>query len=328
MPVHHTARQFWIKMPGQAEIRHVSLGVRSDGDVLVRTLFSGISRGTESLVFRGEVPPSMYESMRAPFQEGTFPGPVKYGYSSVGVVEEGITSLVGKPVFCLYPHQDLYHVPVAAVQPVPEGVPAKRAVLAANMETAVNILWDARPCVGDRVVIIGAGVVGFLVAILCKGIPGCEVTVVDPMETRKSVAAHLGLVCQSEVPTLSSADVVVHSSGTVQGLRAALTVAGEEATIIDASWYGTKDVPLPLGERFHSARLTIKSSQVGRLPVDRLNRWTRNSRLTLALELLRDKRLDVLINRHASFETLPAVMNELSNGPSETLCHLVHYDES
>tara|TARA_B100000686_G_scaffold108661_1_gene115830 strand:+ start:66 stop:866 length:801 start_codon:yes stop_codon:yes gene_type:complete len=266
--------------------------------------------------------------MRAPFQEGTFPGPVKYGYSSVGVVEEGITSLVGKPVFCLYPHQDLYHVPVAAVQPVPEGVPAKRAVLAANMETAVNILWDARPCVGDRVVIIGAGVVGFLVAILCKGIPGCEVTVVDPMETRKSVAAHLGLVCQSEVPTLSSADVVVHSSGTAQGLRAALTVAGEEATIIDASWYGTKDVPLPLGERFHSARLTIKSSQVGRLPVDRLNRWTRNSRLTLALELLRDKRLDVLINRHASFETLPAVMNELSNGPSETLCHLVHYDES
>ena len=315
-------------MPGQAEIRHVSLGVRSDGDVLVRTLFSGISRGTESLVFRGEVPPSMYESMRAPFQEGTFPGPVKYGYSSVGVVEEGITSLVGKPVFCLYPHQDLYHVPVTAVQPVPEGVPAKRAVLAANMETAVNILWDARPCVGDRVVIIGAGVVGFLVAILCKGIPGCEVTVVDPMETRKGVAAHLGLVCQSEVPTLSSADVVVHSSGTAQGLRAALSVAGEEATIIDASWYGTKDVPLPLGERFHSARLTIKSSQVGRLPVDRLNRWTRNSRLTLALELLRDKRLDVLINRQGSFETLPAVMNELSNGPSETLCHLVHYDES
>ena len=328
MPVHHTARQFWVKSPGQSEIRHARLGPRNDGDVLVRTLFTGISRGTESLVFRGEVPPSMYESMRAPFQEGTFPGPVKYGYSSVGVVEEGITSLVGKPVFCLYPHQDLYHVPVTAVQPVPEGVPAKRAVLAANMETAVNILWDARPCVGDRVVIIGAGVVGFLVAILCQGIPGCEVTVVDPMETRKSVAAHLGLVCQSEVPTRSSADVVVHSSGTAQGLRAALTVAGEEATIIDASWYGTKDVPLPLGERFHSARLTIKSSQVGRLPVDRLTRWTRNSRLTLALELLCDKRLDVLINRQGSFETLPAVMNELSNGPGETLCYLVHYDGS
>ena len=325
MPAHHTARQFWVKSPGQSEIRRVRLGPKNDGDVLVRTLFSGVSRGTESLVFRGEVPPSMYESMRAPFQDGKFPGPVKYGYSSVGVVEEGPSSLTGKPVFCLHPHQDLYHVPVEAVQPVPEGVPAKRAVLAANMETAVNILWDARPCVGDRVVVIGAGVVGFLVAILCQGIPGCEVLVIDPMEARKSIAAELGLVCQSSVPALSSADVIVHSSGTAEGLRTALTLAGEEATIVDASWYGTKEVPLPLGERFHSARLTIKSSQVGRLPVDRLNRWTRSSRLTLALELLHDKRLDVLINRQASFEKLPSVLSELSNGPGETLCHLVYY---
>ena len=326
MPVHHTARQFWVKSPGQSEIRHARLGPRNDGDVLVRTLFTGISRGTESLVFRGAVPPSMYESMRAPFQDGQFPGPVKYGYSSVGVVEEGLSSLIGKPVFCLYPHQDLYHVPVAAVHPVPVGVPLRRAVLAANMETAVNILWDARPCVGDRVVVIGAGVVGFLVAILCQGIPGCEVDVVDPMEARKSVAAELGLVCQAAVPARSSADVVVHSSGREEGLRTALSVAGEESVIVDASWYGNKDVPLPLGERFHSARLTIKSSQVGRLPADRLSRWTRSSRLALALELLHDQRLDVLINRQSSFETLPSVMNELSDGPSETLCHLVQYD--
>ncbi len=326
MPAHHTARQFWVNRPGQAEIRRVRLSPRNDGDVLVRTVFSGISRGTESLVFRGEVPPSMYESMRAPFQDGEFPGPVKYGYSSVGVVEEGPSSLIGKVVFCLYPHQDLYHVQDEAVHCVPEGVPSKRAVLAANMETAVNILWDARPCVGDRVVVIGAGVVGLLVATLCQDIPGCEVIVVDPLETRKTIAAELGLAWQCAVPTLPSADLVVHSSGTVEGLRASLTVAGAEATIVDASWYGTQDVPLPLGERFHSARLTIKSSQVGRLPPERLNRWTRSSRLTLALELLHDKRLDVLINQQSAFEELPSVMTELSLGPSETLCHLVHYD--
>ncbi len=326
MPAHHTARQFWVKSPGQSEIRHVRLNPRNDGDVLVRTVFSGISRGTESLVFRGEVPPSMYESMRAPFQDGEFPGPVKYGYSSVGVVEEGPSSLIGKAVFCLYPHQDFYHVQAEAVQCVPEGVPARRAVLAANMETAVNILWDARPCVGDRVVVIGAGVVGLLVATLCQDIPGCEVIVVDPLETRKTIAAELGLAWQCAVPTLPSADLVVHSSGTVEGLRASLTVAGEEATIVDASWYGTQDVPLPLGERFHSARLTIKSSQVGHLPPERLNRWTRSSRLMLALELLHDKRLDVLINQQSAFEELPSVMPKLSLGPSETLCHLVHYD--
>ena len=328
MPVHHTARQFWVKSPGQAEIRQVSLSPRKEGDLLIRTLFSGISRGTESLVFRGEVPPSMYEPMRAPVQEGVFPGPVKYGYSSVGIVEEGLTSLVGKSVFCLYPHQDLYHVPVAAVKVIPEGVPEKRAVLAANMETAVNILWDARPCVGDRIVVVGAGVVGFLVAMLCQGVPGCEVVIVDPMKTRESIAAELGLLCQATASTLSSADLVVHSSGTVEGLRTALTVAGDETTIVDASWYGTKDVPLPLGERFHSSRLTIKSSQVGRLPVDRLSRWTRDSRLTLALELLKDNRLDVLINRQTSFGALPSVMTELSNGPGETLCQLVCYEES
>ncbi len=326
MPAHHTARQFWLKSPGQSEIRHVRLNPINDGDVLVRTVFSGISRGTESLVFRGEVPPSMYESMRAPFQDGEFPGPVKYGYSSVGVVEEGPSSLIGKAVFCLYPHQDLYHVQAEAVHCVPEGVPSRRAVLAANMETAVNILWDARPCVGDRVVVIGAGVVGLLVATLCQDIPGCEVIVVDPLETRKTIAAKLGLTWQCAVPALPSADLVVHSSGTVEGLRASLTVAGAEATIVDASWYGTQDVPLPLGERFHSARLTIKSSQVGRLPPERLNRWTRSSRLMLALELLHDKRLDVLINQQSAFEELPSVMTKLSLGPSETLCHLVHYD--
>ena len=243
------------------------LAPRQPGQVLVRAIYSGISRGTEALVFRGEVPPSQYQVMRAPFQEGEFPGPVKYGYASVGEVQEDSASsdLVGRIVFCLFPHQDLYCVPAAEVTPVPEGVPTGRAVLAANMESAVTILWDARPAVGDRIVVIGAGVVGLLVAWLCRRVPGTTVTVVDPNPERGSVAQALDVPFRTAPPQGADADLVIHASGHADGLRTALLVAGVESTVVEASWYASQTVSLPLGEDFHSRRLTLRSSQVGRI---------------------------------------------------------------
>lgn len=319
------AQQFWIQSPGHGEIVQATLGAACEGDVLVAARYSGISRGTESLVFRGDVPSSLYADMRAPFQEGEFPGPVKYGYSSVGDVIEGPAEWRGRSVFCLFPHQDRYRVPIAAVTPLPADVPAPRAVLAANMETAVNVAWDAGPSVGDRVVVVGAGVVGLLVAWLFRHMAGIDLTVVDLNPARAEVADALGLSCVTEPPVDTDADLVVHASGQPEGLVMALSVAGVEATIVEASWYGTRQVRLPLGERFHARRLTLRSSQVGRLSPTRVPRWTHGRRLALALDLLRADELDVLISGESRFDELPAVMASLAEEPGDTLCHRIRY---
>jgi threonine dehydrogenase-like Zn-dependent dehydrogenase len=323
-----SARQFWIRAPGHGEIVRADVPSRREHEVLVRTLFTGISRGTESLVFRGDVPASQYAAMRAPFQEGEFPGPVKYGYISVGRVEEadpGSSDLAGQTVFCLFPHQDVYCVPAARVTPVPSGVPAARAVLAASMETAVNAVWDARPAPGDRMIVIGAGVVGMLVAWLCRQIPGTDVMVIDVNPARQQVARELGLLCRTEPPGAAAADLIVHASGNPDGLATGLALAGVEARIVDVSWYGAQPVCLPLGEAFHSRRLKIESSQVGRIPPHQAARWTHARRMALALELLRDARLDVLITGESEFDELPAVLAKIADEPGDTLCHRIRY---
>jgi NADPH:quinone reductase-like Zn-dependent oxidoreductase len=328
--VSFATRQFWIHAPGRGEIVQAEVRGRRPGEVRVRTLFSAVSRGTESLVFSGAVPPSQYVAMRAPFQEGDFPGPVKYGYINVGRVEEAddAASLVGQTVFCLYPHQDLYCVPADRVMPVPEGVPPSRAVLAANMETAVNVAWDAQAGPGDRIVVIGAGVVGLLVAWLCRHVPGVDVTIVDPNGARADVASTLGLSYRLDPPGEPAADIVVHASGNPEGLAAALAVADVEGTVVEASWYGTRAVTLPLGEAFHSKRLKIVSSQVGRIPPHRAPRWTYARRMHLALGLLRDARLDVLITGEDEFDALPDVLARLTREPGNTLCHRIRYAPS
>jgi threonine dehydrogenase-like Zn-dependent dehydrogenase len=277
--------------------------------------------------------------MRAPFQEGVLPGPVKYGYSSVGRVEAadapsgadapaGPTprgSLVGQTVFCLYPHQDLYHVPSSAVTPLPAGLPPGRAVLAANMETAVNALWDSGASAGDKIVVIGAGVVGLLLAHLCSRLPGAEVLVVDPNPSKSRAAGALGIPFAVEADLRADADVVFHASGSPAGLRSALGIAGPEATIVEASWYGDESVCLPLGQGFHSRRLTIRSSQVGSVPPGRAPRWSTSRRMRLALSLLLDDRLDALITGESPFEELPAVMSRLARDPRAELCHRIRY---
>jgi threonine dehydrogenase-like Zn-dependent dehydrogenase len=294
-------------------------------EVRVRTLHSGISRGTEMLVFRGEVPSSEFDRMRAPFQEGDFPGPVKYGYASVGVVEEGPDTLVGRPVFCLHPHQTQYVVPTDAVHPLPEGVPPARAVLTANMETAINALWDASPRIGDRIAVVGGGVVGLLVAWLAGRVPGCEVELVDLRPSRQVVAQALGVAFAEPRNATPEADLVVHASGSAEGLVTALKLAAFEATVIEMSWYGRREVALPLGEAFHARRLSLRSSQVGHVATAQRARWSHRRRLGLALSLLRDPVLDLLITDNAPFDELPDVMARLSAGSPDTLCQRIDY---
>ena len=318
-------RQFWVREPGLGEIVSRELGPRQEDEVLVRARYSGISRGTESLVFQGRVPPSQYGAMRAPFQEGDFPGPVKYGYSSVGEVLEGPAELAGRSVFCLYPHQDLYQIPAAAALPLPEGVPPARAVLAANVETALNASWDAEPAIAEQVVVIGAGVVGLLTAWLLNKESGVGVTLFDIDSGRASVAEALGVPFTTTSPVGTDAGLVVHASGSEQGLKTALETAGMEGTILELSWYGDRSVSLPLGEAFHARRLTLRSSQVGHIPPHRSGSWTHRLRLEAALELLTDDSLDALISGESAFDDLPAVMERLSRDASGALCHRIRY---
>jgi NADPH:quinone reductase-like Zn-dependent oxidoreductase len=320
-----TARAFWIVAPGRGEIRPEPMPPAADGDVVVRTLFSGISRGTEALVFQGRVPPSEHQRMRAPFQAGEFPAPVKYGYANVGRVEQGPADLLDRTVFVLYPHQNRYVVPSQSVHPVPEQVPAARAVLTANLETAINILWDARPHLGDRIAIVGGGTVGSLVAWLAGRMPGCRVELIDVNPARAAVARALGVDFAAPDTAAVDADLVIHTSGSAAGLQLALRLAAYEATIVEASWYGADVVTLPLGEAFHSRRLTLKSSQVGAIAPSQRGRWDSRRRMQLALSLLADPALDVLITGESDFETLPDVMAQLSAKPGDTLCHRIRY---
>lgn len=319
------ATAYWNTASLKGELREEALPEPGPGDVMVRTCFSALSRGTEALVFRGEVPPSEYKRMRAPFQAGDFPAPVKYGYINVGEVERGPVELVGRLVFCLYPHQTRFVVPAADVLPLPQNVPPERAVLAANLETAVNGLWDLSLNIGDRIAVVGAGAVGCLVAWLAGRTPGCQVELVDTNPNRAKIANALDVGFAMPENVKPDADRVVHCSGSADGLTTALRSAGFEATVLEMSWYGLQAVTVPLGEAFHARRLCVRSSQVGAVAPAQRPRWSHRRRLSLALDLLVDPVLDCLITDESPFEELPKVLARLAEGSGESICHRIFY---
>ena len=322
------ARALWTIAPGIAEIRTETLPARTPDQVLARTLASGISRGTERLVLAGKVPENQHGVMRCPLQAGEFPFPVKYGYSAVAHVVEGPADAQGTRVFCLHPHQDIFLAPAAMCAPVPDAVPDRRAVLGANMETALNILWDAQPLPGERALVIGAGVVGLLVAYLLARIPAMAVTIIDPDASRRSIAEKLGASFAAPEAAPSEQELIIHASANPAGLRQALQCAAFEARIIEASWFGAQDVALPLGEAFHSRRLRLISSQVGAVAPAMRGRRSFGERMAQALALLADPALEALIGPATRFEDLPDAMPGLLNpapGQPAPLCPLVTY---
>ncbi|MDE0808760.1 MAG: zinc-binding alcohol dehydrogenase [Alphaproteobacteria bacterium] len=319
------ARAFWITRPGHAEIRTEPIPDIPEEYLLIRATHGAISKGTESLIFRGKVPSKMVDRMRCPFQTGDFPGPVKYGYSTVGTVIDGPGARIGQSVFCLYPHQDFFTIPAAAAHGLPKGLPPSRAVLAANMETALNALWDAGIRRGDQVCVIGAGVVGLLTAYLARRVGRARVDLLDIDPSKAAAARAVGATFQERPPSNANYSTVIHASGAPAGLATALKITGFEGKIIELSWYGTQPVTLNLGEDFHDRRLTIRSSQVGSVATSRRQGWTHARRLDKALELLRDPCLDVLISGESDFEELPGTMAALADGRLSALCHRIIY---
>lgn len=319
------AEALWYVAPRRAEIRLEPVADASAEEVRVRALKSALSRGTERLVFTGRVPESEYQRMRAPFMGGAFPFPVKYGYSLVGRVEAGPADLVGRTVFALHPHQTVFTLRSEAVIPIPDGIPPGRAVLAANMETALNAVWDGQPGPGDRIAVVGAGVVGALVAWLCGRIPGAQVTLIDVEPARARIASALGVGFASPGEGPHDCDLVVHASGHGAGLSVALALAGMEATVLELSWFGAGDVHVPLGGAFHSRRLRLVASQVAGIAPTHRPRWTSRRRLAAALDLLADTRLDALLAPAVAFHDLPARLDHILAPESAILCQVIDY---
>jgi NADPH:quinone reductase-like Zn-dependent oxidoreductase len=323
--VSETAQALWYVAPGRAELRPEAVAAPAPGELRMRALQGALSRGTERLVLSGCVPPSEFERMRAPLMGGKFPFPVKYGYATVGRVEDGPAELKGRAVFALHPHQTVFTLPAEAVIPLPDSVPPQRAVLAANMETALNAMWDAGPGPADRIAVVGAGVVGALVAWLCGKLPGAEVTLIDIAPERASLAAALGVGLAAPEAAPRDCDLVVHASGSAAGLATALGLAGNEATVLEISWYGAGGVSAPLGGEFHSRRLKLVSSQVGQVAPSHRPRWSHRRRLAAALDLLADARLDALLAPAIPFAELPARLPKILAPESGVLCQLIDY---
>ena len=319
------AEALWYVGPGRAEIRREAVPPPGPGEVLVRALHGAISRGTERLVLAGRVPPSEFACMRGPHMGGAFPFPVKYGYATVGRVEAGPDNLVGRAVFALHPHQSRFVLSAGAVTPVPDGVPPRRAVLAANMETALNAVWDAAPGPAGRIAVVGAGVVGALVSWQCARIAGTQVTLVDVRSSRVALAERLGVGFALPPDAPGDCDLVFHASASAAGLATALGLAGDEATVIELSWYGAGDVPVPLGGAFHSRRLRLVSSQVGKVAPSRRAEWTPARRLAAALDLLADPALDALLAPAVPFADLPRKLPQLLAADSDVLCPVIDY---
>ncbi len=319
------SQSFWYTAPNKTELRQELLPTLKPDECRVKMLYSGISRGTESLVYSGKIPESEWQRMRCPFQIGEFSFPVKYGYCAVGVVEEGANELIGKTVFSLSPHQSYINLPSSALTVLPPDLPPKRAILAANMETALNAMWDAAPSAADHILVVGAGVLGCLVAYLCGQIPGSVVTLTDIDASRAALATNLGVNFALPGDAPNNCDLVIHASGHPTGLRTALSSAGNEAKVVELSWYGTRDVSVPLGEAFHSRRLKLISSQVGQIPPSHRPRWDFKRRLNAALDLLNDDRLDALISDEILFKTLPEKISSIFGSESNILAPLVKY---
>ncbi len=319
------ARSLWYVGPGRAEIREEALPPPAPGEMRIRALHSAISRGTEALIQAGRVPESEYERMRAPAMAGAFPFPVKYGYASVGRVEAGPGELAGKTVFALHPHQCKFNIAVGRGAAVARGrAAAARGARGQHGDCAERGLGRAAGP-ADRIAIVGAGVVGVLVGYLCGRLAGAEVTLIDIDPSRAAIARALGVEFAAPRNAPRDCDVVFHTSGNAQGLATAIDLAGNEATIVEMSWYGAGTVGLSLGGAFHSRRLKLISSQVGQVSPSRRPRWTHARRLAAALALLADPNLDALLAPAVAFDDLPAQLPRILQAGSGVLCQIVNY---
>ena len=325
-----TARAIWFESPGIAAVREEELREPGAGEVRVQAICSGLSAGTERLVLSGTVPAEARAIMALPQMRGGFDLPISYGYALVGRIDAvgpgAPAHRLGERVLLLHPHHDRVIAPIEAIRPLPEGPPSERLVLLPSLETAINVIWDAGVALGDRVLVTGLGVVGLLIVHLAARAGADEIVAVDPDPDRRAMAlepselehaARLGATATLAEPdpaVVAECDVSIEASGSTRALAAIVEHAGLEASVIVASWYGSTIAALPLGGCFHPHRVTLRSSQVGRIDPRRSARWSYARRWALAGELACDADLDRLIAPSVPLSQAPAVYAELAAG--------------
>jgi 2-desacetyl-2-hydroxyethyl bacteriochlorophyllide A dehydrogenase len=322
-------RELWFTAPGAVELREGLPAQLATGQVRVRALASGISQGTELLLWRGEGPEPFDPSLDAA-SAPTYPR--RYGYAWVGEIVEtcAVDRRVGERVFALLAHGDEHCVVASAARRLPPELPAERATLAANLETAVNVVWDAGIGLGDDVLVVGGGVVGLLAGQLARRAGASRVRLVEPLAARRLVAETLGFDAALSPEQLigaaeAEADVVIEATGRPECLDLAIAQARSEGVVAVASFYGQRVAPVSLGVAFHRRRLTLRASQVSHLPPSRAGRWSFDRRFELVCELLRDPRLDALLERPIAIADAAAVYARLAAAPQGSLQVVFHY---
>jgi len=320
------ATSLWHISPTASELQSEKLATPTDNKLIIKSLYSLVSTGTERLVASGLVPPSMHQLMQVPSMGGDFNFPVKYGYSLVGkVVSKG--DLEGRLVHLLHPHQNQLITDSSAISLLSKAIPAKRAALASNMETALNAVWDSGVSVGDKVVVCGFGMIGGLVARLLALMPAVEVVVLEKNAYRIAQATKMGFTVNPS--TLQNFDCSFHTSGSSVGLQTCIEAVGMEGKIIELSWYGTKSVQLQLGADFHYHRKQLISSQVGHVPFAKNARWDYARRKAVVWELLQNQVFDAHITDEVAFADGPAFFTDLRSGDllDAGLGWVIRYDE-
>lgn len=325
-----TARAVWFERRGEASLRAEQIAEPREGEALIHTLYSGISAGTELKVLLGQVPESARRELTLPLMRGSFDLPISYGYCCVGEVEAvhpSVTSLgVGDRVFCLHPHHDYFNAPQATLRRLPQDLPAQRLVLAANMETAITVVWDAKVELGDVVVVVGLGVVGLLVVRLLRLSGASRVVAVDRLEHRLALAASVGATevhAGLSASMVAAADVIIEATGSPEPLAMITANAGHGSRVVIASFYGDAPATLSLGGLFHTHRVSLLSSQVGTIPASKRDRWSFDRRFELVRERLHDEALDALLAPAVPLSEASRVYAALASGEPRANVQLV-----
>jgi threonine dehydrogenase-like Zn-dependent dehydrogenase len=319
------ARAFWLTGKGRGALKREALPDPGGEEwCVVRAMFSAVSPGTERLVADGKVPVALRKEMRCPYMGGNFPFPVKYGYSLVGEVVQGPVELRGRKVHVLHPHQDVCVVRSEDVRPLPDDLPPARATLASNMETAVTAAWDSGVALGERVLVVGFGIVGSLIARIFGLGPAVDLEIAEKRPDRRRLAESMGFRATGR-PSAESFDVAFDTSGTPAGLQTAIDSVGVEGRVVAVSWFGAEPVRLDLGGSFHSRRKRIIGSQVSRIPGSLRPRWDIRRRTELVFRLLERPEFDLHVGPTVPFTELPKAFETLVRRSPGGLSPLIMY---
>ena len=332
MSAHESVQQLWFCEPYKVEVRSCQPLAIPAGQVRVRALCSAISAGTEMLVYRGQLPSELALDVSIAQMQKNPEYPLQYGYASVGIVEaigQGVEkSWLGKRVFSFAPHASHFNSESDALIELPDGIAAEDAVFLANMETAVNLVQDGRPMIGERVAVLGQGIVGLLLTAVLARFPLAELLAIEGIAERRELAKSLGASNACSPLRLDSAwaDLIYEVSGVPEALNSAIDLAVFDSRIIIGSWYGKKSTAIDLGGKAHRNRISICTSQVSSLAPELSGRWNKERRFDVAWQMLQTIKPSRLISHQVPLLEAEHIYKKIHETPERVVQAVFVYD--